>query len=272
MRKEKIFILLIITLLNFRCSAQNVKPIIQGKRYTHEIASKNDNYYFFGGYYIDPQKKNTIDLKSLEQGINKKIQDINYSGYVVLDIENKVYQELKSNSKSHVNYKKNIKCFIDMVILVKTLRPNAKVVVYNVPFKFNSEKQKKYNDFDKLYPLLKVVDAFTPSLYLHYSDKERKDIFFDNYVKTNLDLNFEYAEKLNKKVIPFVWYKIHPSNKDYGGTVINKTQYSDYLNLINDYRYKGKKIEKIIYWEPAKENIDINMKLIETINILKNHN
>jgi hypothetical protein len=181
-----------------------------------------------------------------------------------LNIENKVYQELRFNSMSHENYHKNINMMVKAVELVKELRPKAKVIVYNIPFRFNTKSQKKYSDFDKLYPLLSAVDIFAPSLYIYYDEKQKKPQFFNEYINNNLDVSFEYAEKLNKDVYPFIWYRIHPSNKDYGGNVINATQYSEYLNSIKNYRYKNKRVEKIIYWEPANETININEKLKET--------
>lgn len=255
-------------LLSYGCTAQ-IKCITQTGRYTPQISSQTDHYYYFGGYYIDRNKEGIINLISLEKGINSIIKDSKYSGYIILNIENKVYQELKEEPITHKNYKKNIKSFVDMVELVKELRPNAKVAIYNIPFMFHYEVQRKRSDYDKLYPILNVVDFFAPSLYIHYSDEQRKDSFFENYINSNLELNFEYAEKLNKKVYPFVWYRIHPSNKKYGSEIANSSQYTKYLQLIKNYRYKNYRVEKIIYWEPSKETININQKLIETINILK---
>lgn len=258
-----------LTLFLSYTSYAQLKPIIQTSRYIDKLTINSDNYYFFGEYYIDPKKKGVIDLNSLKQGIDKVIKDANYTGYIVLDIENKVYNELKTNSIDHINYNKNIKDFVDMVNLVKELRPKAKVVVYNIPFAFSYENQKKYNDFNKLYPLLEVVDAFAPSLYLHYTYEQRNKRFFENYINNNLNLNFEYAEKLNKKIHPFVWYKIHPTNKKYGGSIIDSKQYLDYLNLIKNYKYKNKRVENIIYWESSNKTIDINQKLESTLKILK---
>jgi len=266
---KKILTLIIVALLSFSCSAQKIKPIIQTKKYSQEVSSGSDNYFFLGRYFIDPEKKGVIDLKSLEKGINKVIKDTDYSGYVVLNIENKVYQELRSNSMSHANYHKNINMMVKAVELVKKLRPKAKVMVYNIPFRFNTKNQKKHSDFDKLYPLLSAVDVFAPSLYIHYDEKQKKPQFFTDYINNNLELSFKYAEKLNKKVYPFIWYRIHPSNKNYGSNIIRSEQYSEYLNLIKNYRFKNKRVEKVIYWEPANPTIDINDKLKETIDLFK---
>lgn len=264
-----ILLLSIIVILNSGCSAQVIKPIIQSSRYNYKVTTVSDNYYYFGGYYIDPNKEDIINFVTLKNGINKIIKDIHYNGYIILNIENKIYHELKEEPITHKYYKKNIESFVDMVELVKELRPNAKVAIYNIPFMFHYEVQRKRSDYDKLYPILNVVDFFAPSLYIHYSEQQRKKSFFENYIKSNLDLNFEYAEKLNKKVYPFVWYKIHPSNKEYGGSVVSAEQYYEYLNMLKNYKYKNKRVEKVIYWEPAKTTIDINKKIKETIKLLK---
>ena len=66
-----------------------------------------------------------------------------------------------------------------------------------------------------------------------------------------------------------MWYKIHPSNKKYGGSVVSAKQYYEYLNMLKNYKYKNKRVEKVIYWEPAKTTIDINKKIKETIKLLK---
>src|SRR5699024_8052300 len=202
---KKIIILFIVAIINLSCSAQQIEPIIRANKYSQELSLINDKYYFFGQYYIDPDKKGIIDLESLGEGINKVIKDTDYSGYIVLNIENKVYQELRSNSMNHKNYHKNISMMVKAVEKVKELRPKAKVIVYNIPFRFNVKSQKKYSDFDKLYPLLSVVDVFAPSLYINYHEREKKPQFFNDYINNNLDVSFEYAEKLNKKVYPFIW-------------------------------------------------------------------
>jgi len=262
-------ILFVVALLNLSCSSQKIIPIVQSNRYSAEVSSQSEHYYFFAQYYIDPEKKDIIDLENLKKGVNRVIKDVNYSGYIILDIENKVYKELKKETINHKNYKENISMFVEMVEMVKVLRPKAKVGVYGFPFNFHSASQKKQNNFEKLKPLLKTVDFFAPQIYLYYTTKERSQDFFDNYITDNLSLHFEYAGKLNKKVYPFVWYKIHPYNKKYGGNIIEPNLYSTYVNNIKNFRYQGKRVEKVIYWEPSKKTIDIDKKIKETINLFK---
>lgn len=266
---KKIFFLFIVSILICSCSAQHIQPIIQYSRYSHEIRSSTANYYYFAGYYIDSKKEGIINLETLNKGIDEIIKDVDYSGFIILNIENKIYQELKTNPQNHKNYQNNIDMFVEMVKMVKRLRPKAKVGIYNIPFVFHYKEQRQRNDFEKLSPLLKAVDFFAPSIYLHYTNEQRQSSFFNNYINSNLDLNFEHAEKLNKKVYPFIWYKIHPSNIPHGGNVISYKQYVQYLGIIKRYRYKGNQVEKIIYWEPAKQSVNIEEKLKETIKLLR---
>lgn len=265
----KNFIILLALLLASNIEAQDFTIFTQSKRYKIQCKNCVRNYYFFGQFYIDKNKKNIIDLKSLEAGINTIIPDKESSDLIVLDIENKVYQDVKTKGSSDEGYQSNITKLVEMILLAKKLRPNAKVVLYGVPFNFNYNFQKNYNDFDKLKPLLDVVDYLTPSLYLMYSGFEKGDDYFKNYVNSNLELTFQLAAKVNKPVLPFVWYKIHPYNKISGGGVLNNNLYTTYLKLIKDYRYGNKKVSGIIYWEPAKETVNISQKLDSTLKILK---
>ncbi|WP_330745528.1 hypothetical protein [Chryseobacterium sp. CP-77] len=266
--KNILMLIVLLCLMPSWFNGQEFYVYTQSKRYNIQCKNCIKNYYFFGQHYIDGNKKNIIDLNALTQGINTIIPNKQSTDLIVLDIENKVYQDVKQKSRFDVNYASNIKKLVDMVNLVKKMRPNAKVVLYGVPFNFNYDFQKKFNDFEKLKPLLKSVDYLAPSLYLMYSNFEKDDGYFKNYITNNLDLNFQMAEKVQKPVLPFIWYKVHPYNKISGGSVVNENLYDTYLKLIKDYSYKGKKVSGIIYWEPSKETININQKLNSTLKIL----
>lgn len=267
--KNFIVLILIFLIVPSDLNAQNFTIFTQNKRYNIKCKNCIRNYYFFGQFYIDQGKKNIINLKSLEQGINKIIPNKQDSDLIVLDIENKIYQDIKKNNKLDQNYRLNINKLVEMIQFTKKLRPNARVVLYGMPFNFNYDFQKHYNDFEKLKPLLQAVDYLTPSLYLMYSNFEKDDDYFKKYINSNLDLTFQFAEKVNKPVLPFVWYKIHTYNKISGGSEINSNLYSNYLKLIKDYKYKNKKVNGIIYWEPANETLNIDEKLDSTLKILK---
>lgn len=267
--KKSIIISILLVLIQSKFCAQDFNIFIQSKRYEVHCKTCVKNYYFFGQFYIDKNKKNIIDLKGLEEGINRVIPNQKSSDLIVLDIENKIYQDIKTKNKSHINYQSNISELVDMIRFTKKMRPNSKVVLYGLPFNFNYEFQKKYNDFYKLRPLLLAVDYLSPSLYLMYSGMEKRDYYFEDYINSNLDLTFQMAEKVNKPVLPFLWYKVHPYNKLSGGSLIDDNLYKIYLNLIKNYRYKNRKVAGIIYWEPGSVTIDINQKLNHTLKILK---
>lgn len=140
--------------------------------------------------------------------------------------------------------------------------------MYGIPFNFNYSFQKNYNDYEKLKPLLTVVDYLSPSLYLMYSNKERDTSYFKNYIESNLELTFQFASKANKDVLPFVWYKIHPYNKRYGNMNIDDNSFQDYINTIQNFRYQNKRVKGLIYWESSKDKTNISDNLKKTIKIL----
>jgi hypothetical protein len=268
MKKCIIIMMFLIIPIN-KGVAQNFTVFVQSNRYKIKCENCIKNYFFFGQYYIDKKNNNIIDLKTLESGINTIIPDKNNSDLIVLDIENEIYQNIKTKDISDINYKSNIGKLVEMVKLTKRIRPKAKIVLYGMPYSFNYNFQNKsFNDFNKLKPLLQVVDYLSPALYLMYSDRQKSDNFFKNYIKDNLDMTFDMAAKVNKPVIPFIWYKVHPYNKLFGGNEISDSLYNLYLNELQKYEFKGKKIAGVIYWEPAKETININHKLEKSIKIL----
>ncbi|MDM1073320.1 hypothetical protein HX001_12595 [Empedobacter brevis] len=265
----KNIILLFIIISSVNLYSQEIPVYAQQRRYS-EINCKSciRNYYFFGEYYIDRNKKNIIDLKTLEAGINKIVEDVNSTDLIVLDIENKIYQDIKIKSRKDKDYKKNIEKLVEMVQFVKKIRPKSKVVLYGIPFNFNYSFQKDYNDYEKLKPLLNAVDYLSPSLYLMYSNKERDVSYFKNYIESNLELTFQFASKVNKEVLPFIWYKVHPYNKKYGNMSIEDNSFKNYINTIKNFRYQNKKVKGLIYWESSKDKMNINGKLEKTIKIL----
>jgi hypothetical protein len=264
-RKILLFSLIIPSNLLF---SQNFDVYIQKNRYDVLINSNNlYNYYYFSHYYLETDGKDEINLEKLRSGIESKIPKSS-KDLIVLDLENKNYHNLKS-SVSEREYKISILKMIEMIETAKKLRPQAEVVVYGLPFAFNYQFQEKYNEFKRLKPLLEKVDYVAPAIYLYYSEFEKSPDEIRQYIDKNLKLSFEYALKLNKQVLPFVWYRIHPSNKLFGGKEITARIYEMYLSEIKKYSYKKRKVKGVIYWEPSKESLDINIKLEKSLKLLR---
>jgi len=246
------------------------KVFIQKNRYNKKIQSSTKfiDYKFLGGYYIDRNRKNVIDLTQVREGVAKIFPNRNDLGVLCVDLENKLYSDLKKNSNSP-DFNRALKEFSSLVDFIKNLRPNVKVGIYGIPFSFNYSAQKNVNNFAKIKPLLDKVDFISPSLYMAYSEEQFSDEKAKLFIESNLSLFLDYSKKASKPLYLYVWYKVHPSNKKYGLSNMSQSRMNLYLTTINNFRYNGKKVDGLIWWEPAKNTgtpVDINSILESNFN------
>lgn len=224
---------------------------VQENRYDITLSENYGFYQFMGEYYIDRAKKQNINYENVDQGI-KRFYPYKYDkGFLSIDLENKIYHDMRLGKKDDPSTKIAVNQFVHLVEYIKKKRPNVKVGIYGVPFNFNYDSQKSRNNFEKLAPLLKVVDYISPSLYLSYSENERKSNYVIKYIEDNLTLFLDYATIVDKPVYPYVWYRVHPSNKKYGSELISKQWMDLYLKTIRNFEFDGKKVSGIIWWEPS---------------------
>jgi hypothetical protein len=140
------------------------------------------------------------------------------------------------------------------------------VGIYGIPFSFNYSFQKDANNFIKIKPLLNKVDFISPSLYMAYSEQQYSDEKTKSLIENNLSLFLDYSKRANKPLYLYVWYKIHPANKKYGLSNMSTKRMNLYLSTINNFRYNGKKVDGLIWWEPSVRggaSVDIN-KILES--------
>lgn len=202
-------------------------------------------------FYIDPHKKNKAELVYVKRFIEKTFPDVNQSGVCVVNWEDKPYQDM-------INYKKTDKEFVEasaefekVVNYIKELRPNLKVGVYGFPVRAVSKGMERLSADNKFDALFKVCDFISPSLYLMYTDEEKGHDWNLDYFARNLDLAYEYASRLRKPVIPFVWSKIHPSNKTSGMKPVPVDVMKSYLEYIH--QYKNEMVAGVFWWDPKPQ-------------------
>lgn len=225
-------------------------------RYDHETKSylKNNGYVeatLITPFYIDPHKKNKAELVYVKRFIERTFPEKNQSGVCVVNWEDKPYQDM-------INFKKSDKSFIQasaefekVVSYIKELRPNLKVGVYGFPVRVVSEGMEKLSADNKFDALFRVCDFISPSLYLMYTDEEKGHEWNLNYFSRNLDLAKSYAKRLGKPVIPFVWSKIHPSNKVSGMKPIPVEVMKSYLEFIH--HYDNNMVAGVFWWDPKPQ-------------------
>lgn len=257
----KIIVLALFFILFAFTTQQNSNPdfsvYLQENRYdaavSHMVStSSNFQYYkYLGEYYIDRERKGIIDYKYVDQGIANLFPQQDQSGFLCLNIENSIYQNLKKYNPGQIQFDKSEKQLIDFIKYVKHQRVNIKVGIYGLPsnFYWKNIDEKYPNKFDKL---LKEVDYISPHLYIHYSENQYGLQNNIKYIRQNLAVSLDYGLRLNKPVIPYVWYLIHPSNKKFGKELIPQDEMVNYLKTISTYEFNNRKVKGIIWWEPSK--------------------
>jgi hypothetical protein len=205
-----------------------------------------------GGNVIDPRKEGIIDLENLKTQLIEYYPEKDANGILCLNIENRLFQNLKEYKKGTALYKESVKELSEMISMVKKFRPGIVVGIYGLPFRTYYPSQKTWNASNKLDPVLSLVDYISPSLYVLYPDKEKGTKANNSYWHKNLETAFVYADRLNKPVIPFVWYMVNPGNNKYGGELLGKEEMKRYLNYIKQFASKNHNhVKGVIWWQPS---------------------
>lgn len=199
---------------------------------------------------IDPKKTGKVDESVLTDFVNRTYPDKDKPGVCLIDWE-EPFKEIKAHYRSPAIYKPIEEEYLKVISIIKTLRPKVEVSIYGIPFIAFSRKSpvlevNKDGFFDNL---LSHCDAITPSVYLRYTDGEvgrKRNIA---YLRENINIAMEYGVRLNKKVIPYFWYRIHPMNKKYGLKLISESAMAAYMDNLINYSYNGRRLSGIIWYE-----------------------
>lgn len=276
MKMKLTSLLFFISLFSF---AQNKQKIfIQRQRYDEITRDKieNDNRFqeIFITYtaHIDPSKTDKVDLTVFKEYLNRVFPSKEQSGYLCIDLENQLYSDLKKYSHDSKEFLNAERKFISLLTTVKELRPNLKVGFYGLPHKIVSSKDSFSSINNKLRNIIKKSDVLFPSLYLSYSEKQyrgekRNSTLINNNLKNALAVGLKYK----KPVIPFIWYRIHPANKSYGGNILTAAEMDNYVTKILEFQHQNIQVSGIVYWEPNTSSFASYKNLINNKKI-KSHN
>lgn len=208
------------------------------------------------GYLESNTRKGHIDLNKVKKSIISAYPDVNACSYLVLDFEGLIFQNLKNYDMGSEKFNEAETEFIEMINLVKKVRPMIKVGIYGIPFRFYYPDQYQSNKNHKTDILLSKCDFIAPSLYVLYSEKEKKTNENIHFIKSNLDISLGISKRINKPVIPFFWYMVNPVNTTYGYEVISKRCLSKYLDVIESHSFNGVKAKAIFWWDVSEKYFD----------------
>lgn len=212
-----------------------------------------------GHNVIDPYNKGIFDFEKIELYINEEFPQRDASGVLCINIENSFYQHLKDNPTLN-EFGIAEQKFIDLATTIRELRPNVKLGLYGLPFRVFYDSQSKWNSNGKFDNILSYFDIIFPSLYVLFPEKQIGKDGSESYLDKNLEWAFEYASRLNKDVVPFVWYLVNPGNEKFGGELLGRREFKSYINFISAYSYNGIKVKGIVWWEPSKSFFNKNVK------------
>ncbi|MDV7187796.1 hypothetical protein R3X25_10930 [Lutibacter sp. TH_r2] len=248
-----IYVLFLLTSLNV--FSQNTFSIYYKKNIYNEETNKyletNKNFKSYNiliQHFIDPKNEGIINLEKVERYLIKTFPNKNEGGVLCINLENQIFKNLRDNNCGK-KYRKAVSDFKKLIKLIKNIRPNFQVGIYGLPFRTYYKSQFKWNENRKLDPILKLTDIIFPSLYIFYPDIDGNWTNTNNYLERNLNTAFSYAQRLDKVVIPFMWYMVHPSNKKHRNELIDLEAMQHYIEFVKNYQYKGNSVRGIVYWD-----------------------
>lgn len=246
--------LIVCWLLPFRAGCQDFNIYIFAAYYSKNVSQYLLEHSFREAHLltqvvIDPDKDQNIDADAVRNYTAGFYPNADATGLFVIDWEAQAFNDLKKYDKDDARFKAAEAKYLQLVNVIKEFRPKVKVSIYGLPFRFFNDIQRKAASTDKLDNLLSHCDVLTPSFYIVYTDAQIGQPRNIDYLKQNIDLALATGARLNKEIVPFFWYKVHPGNKLYGMNIIPKDKMQAYLNTLSSYSYQGKKLNGIVWWE-----------------------
>lgn len=189
-----------------------------------------------------------VDQQKLIADIQKRYPGVSDSGIAALDWEGKMIGTLVNSRSDDPEFNKTLNSYINILKMAKALRPNVKWGYYAVPFSRFYGRSKLGEDLRRIEPLLNECDVFFPSFYESYKDGSIERDDNEHFANENLNAILRVAQRMDKPVLPFVWYRYHVSNKNIGLQLIPGDEFEKYLNAILSVNYNGKKVSGVVCW------------------------
>jgi len=188
----------------------------------------------------------TLNEAAFRGRITKAFPDSNASGIGALDWEGSAFSRLRNGDPESDDYKAGLNQYIKAIQIAKSMRPNVKFGFYALPFIDRDADYQKWND--AVGPLLQQCDVFFPSLYQYYPQSSRRGDKESSYVRNNMTNVLKLAAQYNKMVMPFIWHRLYPDNKEHGLTLISESEFEKRVQYLATTQYQGKGIDGIVWW------------------------
>jgi len=188
----------------------------------------------------------TLDEAAFRARIAKVFPDSAGAGIGVLDWEGSAFSKIRTGDPNSEDYKEALTRYTKAILIAKSMRPNMKWGYYALPF---INRQKDYQAWNTaIAPLLQQCDVFMPSLYQYYPASSKKGDSESSYIKQNLTECLRLAAQYKKMVIPFIWHRLYPDNKEKGLALVSLTEFENRVKNISSTTYQGKGVDGLIWW------------------------
>lgn len=198
-----------------------------------------------------------IDYRKVEENLNRMYPLNGATGILCIDLENEAFRYLKSHSVTRINKVSNKRFqlakndFINLIRFIKKKRPKLQVGYFELPFRVFAENEFRPGSKALLDDIIKESDIIMPSLYIPYPAKHVGIKSNLKFLDINLKNALESGIRLNKPVLPFVWYFIFSPDSRFSYEIIPKDEMKIYTDYIFEYTFQGKKVGGLIWWDSA---------------------
>ncbi len=237
------------------CSQQRMNIHFRKNLYDKSIRAALDenkqfeSYYLITPGYFDKNGDNEIEVELLERTLTAWFPDKNDDSYLVIDWEKQYFKDLKDELASSPAFLKAKNGFIELIEHIRIIRPNLKLAIYGVPYRFNYDFQ-RVKDNQKFDSLLLHCDFIAPSLYIPF-EEPRNSSRNKSFLANNLKDAIEISLRIDKPVIPFVWYMYSGAFENTQGRFISKDIMLGHLDFIQSYRHRNSGISGVLWWDPS---------------------
>jgi len=273
---KKLYSLLIIALVVISGRVQGqVAPSFNVHVMKWRFNSTTEAYLAANGYTTDARimdqsaivyadNKTRVNLESVRAWLIKSFPNTSSSNYLILNWETGPYVAMRNYPVTDSRFKAAESEFLKLINEVKKLRPNLRISVYQMPFRFwYANQNEAYNAQSKFDNIFSKIDFIAPSYYIMYADEEVGYERNLQYIKENLNVALTLGKKFNKPVIPFMWHKIHPTvSTKYEGEIMQKEAFSRYIKYISNYSYNNYKAAGVWWYD----NLGDQLKDVSGIN------
>lgn len=192
-----------------------------------------------------------LDKSKLVTSLDREIPNVNDSGFLVLNWEEKGMDVL-AHQKNSEELEFYINQYISAIKIVKSYRPKLKCAFYSIPYpKFNKLDLMYDMRIHKLADILKSQDFIAPSMYVIDYDNSSKNLSF---TRENIEYALKLGVEFNKPVYAFVWHRIHPLNKKKPWQLLSPIIFRNTIKEILKSNYYGRKVNGIFWWHSENNN------------------